>query len=304
MTLTWCLANHTQGGGDRWGGYAQCEGSVPPELVAEIRKSFPSGKQWARGVSGNAGVDTGTNAYVGTGMYGCGCGCSCGSAPHALLPGPAGHSALSASGLGFVTLFLLGQLRTFALPAPTSSQPTGSASGTMLANGQAGTPSPSPTSGGRRRRLGRGWQLLIALLPSFGAVAVGVTRVMDYWHHPTDVLTGLLIGFGTAYGVYRTYYPSLSHPRCDVPLHVLEAAHARAAAAAAAAGSTWREGGGGGGGGSVGVTYGVEEGGAAAAVGRAAGVREGWMQQQAQQQHLELGVGDGARPLRQPLLVP
>ncbi len=211
-------------------------------------------------------------------------------------PHPAGHSALSASGLGFVTLFLLGQLRTFAHPASTTFQPTGPTASTTSPNAHAGTPVPTP--GRRRRRLGRGWQLLIALLPSFGAVAVGVTRVMDYWHHPTDVLTGLLLGFSTAYGVYRTYYPSLSHPRCDVPLHVLEAAHARAAAGAAAADSRCREGGGGGDGEIGRMPYGIELGGAAAEAGRAG---EGWTQQQHQQQ-LGPGVGDGARPLRQPLL--
>lgn len=55
-----------------------------------------------------------------------------------------GHTSLSAAGLGFLTYWLLGQTRAY----------TG--------NGHA-------------------WRLVLALLPSFGAVAVGITRIDDYW---------------------------------------------------------------------------------------------------------------------------
>ncbi|PNH09835.1 Lipid phosphate phosphatase 1 [Tetrabaena socialis] len=98
---------------------------------------------------------------------------------------PSGHSSLSAAGLGFLTFFLLGQLRAFSMPP-----------------------------GGRAGRL---WRFLVALLPGFGAIVVAVTRVLDYWHYPSDVLTGLAIGFLTSFFVYRLVYPPLTHRRSDMP---------------------------------------------------------------------------------------
>ncbi|EFJ45722.1 hypothetical protein VOLCADRAFT_82105 [Volvox carteri f. nagariensis] len=100
---------------------------------------------------------------------------------------PSGHSSLSAAGLGFTSLYLLGQLRPFS----------------------------------RGTCLGRLWRLLVALLPSFGAVAVGVTRVLDYWHFTSDVLTGLAIGFITAYAVYRSIYPGLTDSQCNLQLDTI-----------------------------------------------------------------------------------
>ncbi|MEW5302647.1 MAG: hypothetical protein WDW36_005410 [Sanguina aurantia] len=93
---------------------------------------------------------------------------------------PSGHSSWSASGLGFLSLLLLGQARPFA--------------------------------GG----VFSGWRLVLPLLPAVGAVAVGITRVTDCWHHPTDVLAGLGIGFSVAYTFYRQLFPSLASDRSDV----------------------------------------------------------------------------------------
>lgn len=38
------------------------------------------------------------------------------------------------------------------------------------------------------------WRLLPPLVPLAGAVAVGITRIDDYWHFFTDVLAGAIIG--------------------------------------------------------------------------------------------------------------
>ncbi|GLC75910.1 hypothetical protein PLESTF_001705100 [Pleodorina starrii] len=119
---------------------------------------------------------------------------------------PSGHSSLSAAGLGFTTYYLLGQLRPFSAAACE----------------------------------GRLWRLTVALLPSFGAVAVAVTRVLDYWHFTSDALTGLAIGFITAFVVYQAMYPPLTHPRCDLPRDVLAAAErGGGAAGAGAATGSW-----------------------------------------------------------------
>lgn len=37
-------------------------------------------------------------------------------------------------------------------------------------------------------------KLVVVLLPSVAAVFVGYTRFCNYKHHPTDIITGLLVG--------------------------------------------------------------------------------------------------------------
>lgn len=106
---------------------------------------------------------------------------------------PSGHSSISAAGLGFLTYWLLGQFKSFA---------------------------------GR----GYSWSFAVALLPGFGAIVVGVTRVIDYWHFPSDVLTGLAIGFLTSFFVYRLMYPPLTHPLCCTPTYLHATAPAKRSA--------------------------------------------------------------------------
>lgn len=43
----------------------------------------------------------------------------------------------------------------------------------------------------------------MASLPSCGAVFVAASRVSDYWHHPTDVLAGSILGIIVAYVSYK-----------------------------------------------------------------------------------------------------
>ncbi|GAX79829.1 hypothetical protein CEUSTIGMA_g7269.t1 [Chlamydomonas eustigma] len=91
---------------------------------------------------------------------------------------PSGHSSMSASGLGLLTYYLLGQTRAFAGD-------------------------------------GHSWHLVVSLVPALLAVAVGVTRITDCWHHTSDVLTGLALGFGISFELYRQIFPSLTHPKCN-----------------------------------------------------------------------------------------
>jgi hypothetical protein len=76
--------------------------------------------------------------------------------------GLAGHSSWSAAGLGYVSWALADALQPF--------------------------------DGG-----GHICRLVATLLPVLGACGVGVTRVSDNWHHPSDVLAGLLLGFGLSW---------------------------------------------------------------------------------------------------------
>lgn len=66
-----------------------------------------------------------------------------------------GHSSWSASGLCFITWWLVDRLRVF----------DGS---------------------------GHAWRLAAAALPAMAALAVGVSRYVDYWHHASDVAAGVV----------------------------------------------------------------------------------------------------------------
>eukprot|EP00270_Netrium_digitus_P009842 TRINITY_DN3017_c0_g1_i1.p1 TRINITY_DN3017_c0_g1~~TRINITY_DN3017_c0_g1_i1.p1 ORF type:complete len:279 (-),score=52.49 TRINITY_DN3017_c0_g1_i1:361-1197(-) len=92
---------------------------------------------------------------------------------------PSGHSSWSCAGLGFFTFFLMGKLRVWSGDGHIS-------------------------------------KIIISLLPVFAATGVAVSRVDDYWHNPSDVLTGGLIGLISALVVYLLIYPPFNHLHCDV----------------------------------------------------------------------------------------
>ncbi|CAI5941619.1 unnamed protein product [Closterium sp. NIES-64] len=64
------------------------------------------------------------------------------------------------------------------------------------------------------------WRLLPPALPLVGGVAVGITRIDDYWHFPFDVFVGSLIGISFAAICYFMHYPSLRHDYCHLPRDV------------------------------------------------------------------------------------
>eukprot|EP00887_Chlorella_sp_A99_P004643 scaffold4.g4643.t1 len=81
----------------------------------------------------------------------------------------AGHTSWSTSGLGYLTLWLLGKLRCF----DGSAQPL---------------------------------RFVASLLPLLGAAFIGITRLQDYWHHTEDVLAGFTLGLIMAFCFYRMVY--------------------------------------------------------------------------------------------------
>ncbi|TLD32369.1 pap2 domain protein [Venturia nashicola] len=96
---------------------------------------------------------------------------------------PSGHSSFAFAGLGFLSLFLAGQLH--------SLRP--------------------------RTDLARG---LLALAPLLGAALIAISRCEDYRHDVYDVTIGSILGFLVAHFSYRRYYPALRSTRCDQPYPV------------------------------------------------------------------------------------
>jgi diacylglycerol diphosphate phosphatase/phosphatidate phosphatase len=93
---------------------------------------------------------------------------------------PSGHSSFAFAGLGFLSLFLAGQLHALR----------------------------------PRTDLARG---LLALAPLLGAALIAISRCEDYRHDVYDVTIGSILGFLVAHFSYRRYYPALRSSRCDRP---------------------------------------------------------------------------------------
>lgn len=96
---------------------------------------------------------------------------------------PSGHATTSFAGLTFLSLYLAGKLHLF--------------------------------SSGSKGHAVVSW---IVFFPIAAAALIAVSRTMDYRHHATDVIAGGIIGFLTALGVYRLYYPSLKSAWSHKPL--------------------------------------------------------------------------------------
>ena len=132
---------------------------------------------------------------------------------------PSGHASVSSSGLCYLTFWAAGKLRVF-----------------------------SPELAGHPARL------VAAGLPLCLAVFVAVSRVSDFYHHATDVLSGFALGTFLAYCHFRQCF------RCFTSARAGES-HAAAilmgaAAAAAVEGGGGQPGSGGGGGGDGGASGG------------------------------------------------
>lgn len=100
---------------------------------------------------------------------------------------PSGHSSFSFVTWGFVFLYLSGKIGTFRCCS-----------------------SPGPSH-----------HLLLLLSTLLAPLVVALSRTADYHHHWQDVLVGSIIGFVTAWVVYRQYYPGISSPQSHSPLAAL-----------------------------------------------------------------------------------
>lgn len=86
---------------------------------------------------------------------------------------PSGHSSSAFSGLGYLSLWLMGQLLT-----------------------------EHPLTGS--------WRKVLAAVPLLGAALIAISRTEDYRHHFVDVILGSMLGFTVAYWSYRRNFPELS----------------------------------------------------------------------------------------------
>lgn len=98
---------------------------------------------------------------------------------------PLGHSSIAFAGLGFLTLWLLGQAK---LMQPNQRQPI--------------------------------YKFIVAFIPIAIATYIALLRTQDYRHHFGDVISGSVLGFIFAGLMYFRYYPALADEECDEPKRV------------------------------------------------------------------------------------
>ena len=111
---------------------------------------------------------------------------------------PSGHSSYAFAGLGFLSLWLMGQLSLFAVPHTYH---------------YAATTPPSASSSVSVQRPLRLWRSFLSLTPLWLAVYIAVSRIQDHRHHVSDVVVGALLGLAGSYLAYRLYFPPLDAPQ-------------------------------------------------------------------------------------------
>ena len=93
---------------------------------------------------------------------------------------PSGHSSFAFSGLGYLTLFLAGQMHTLRPRADLA-------------------------------------RVLITFAPVIGAMLIAMSRMADYRHDVYDVSVGSILGALISYFAYRRYWRPLRDVMCHEP---------------------------------------------------------------------------------------
>lgn len=126
---------------------------------------------------------------------------------------PSGHSSFSFAGLGYLSLFLAGQVRLFVVGGGR----TGDGDNNERANGRVGARDDEDDAKEAVFMRGDLARALLCLAPLLGAAMISISRCQDYRHDVYDVCTGGLLGWVIAYWSYRRYWPKLSSRRSDQP---------------------------------------------------------------------------------------
>ena len=111
----------------------------------------------------------------------------------ATLSFPSGHSSLSFCGMTFIMYFLLGRLAL------------------QIA-------SPGSLDGGRAVKHKSLLGVLCVVVPWSYSFFVACSRIVDHWHHPSDVLAGTLLGITAATLGYHAFYPAAFSPKAGIPI--------------------------------------------------------------------------------------
>jgi diacylglycerol diphosphate phosphatase / phosphatidate phosphatase len=122
---------------------------------------------------------------------------------------PSGHSSLTFCGMTFLALYFWGQVGMHPFYKGTINSNSGSSHNNK--DGTGGRISSIPWS----KRCGA---LFACLGPWSWATTVGASRIVDHWHHPSDVVAGTMLGTVSALVVYHLFYHPVVSPQAGMPL--------------------------------------------------------------------------------------
>ena len=115
---------------------------------------------------------------------------------------PSGHSSLSFCSLSVVAWFLLGRSGIAARRGRWSSRRWESALAALPLKARAVASACGP------------WGM---------ASIVAASRLVDNWHHPSDVIAGSMLGFAVGTFAYHLWYSHILSPDAGVPRNALNA---------------------------------------------------------------------------------
>lgn len=122
---------------------------------------------------------------------------------------PSGHSSIAFAGLTFLAWYMHGCsnaiVRKFARPHEDDEYNAPTEQPVCLEEGQTLPPTMVANEPPQFLVVS---SLLMPLLPILLAAYIALSRLMDYRHHPTDVLAGSILGATTATIVYHIYHHS------------------------------------------------------------------------------------------------
>lgn len=69
-------------------------------------------------------------------------------------------------------------------------------------------------------------QPLCCIVPWSYAFFVACSRIVDKWHHPSDVIAGSLLGVVAATIGYHAFYPNATSPKAGIPFSLQQSSNA------------------------------------------------------------------------------
>jgi len=115
---------------------------------------------------------------------------------------PSGHSSMSTAGMTVLVLFFLGRL--------------GLGMGSIKSNKSGRQQLQHAVC--RKRKM----TVLMSLAPLGWSTFVACSRLVDNWHHPSDIVAGVCLGLFFPVVVYHMWYPSVLSEYAGFPLSYLE----------------------------------------------------------------------------------
>lgn len=118
---------------------------------------------------------------------------------------PSGHSSLAACGMTFLALHVVAKI--ISLPSSSTTSSTSPVRNFSIIPGCGCSCSTMLTAIVSQRK--QCSCLLVVMLASSWAMFVGASRIVDQWHHPSDVVAGVLLGCFCALVAYHVWFPPI-----------------------------------------------------------------------------------------------